>query len=190
MHHSDPHAIVTTAALAILVMMACAWSFSVHAEVKRCVLPSGEHVYTDRRCDDVGAVPRRPRADTSGTTASRLYRSGCVRNLRDLTYQLASAIGNRDVNALAALYHWPGMSTSAATATMRQLDAIVQRPLVDIDLIFAAGPSTNDLNPPTATEQAPMPTGLRVRQTLVNAATPSQTGFGVRRHMGCWWLQF
>lgn len=190
MYRCAPYRIVTAAALAVLVMLACAWSSPVRAEVNRCVLPSGEHVYTDRRCDDVGAIQRRSRTNTPNTAASRLYHGDCAHSLRDLSWQMANAIDSRDVNALAALYHWPGMSTSRANATMRRLDAIVQRPLVDIVTVFADRPVTSELHRPTALDEARIATGLRVRQTLANTTTPSQTEFGLRRHMSCWWLQF
>ena len=31
--------------------------------------------------------------------------------------------------------------------------------------------------------------GLRVEQTLADGNTPSRTVFGVRKHLGCWWVR-
>ena len=56
------------------------------AEVHRCTTPGGESVYTDKRCEAIGAVERVPHASTGPAGASRLYRSSCSRTLRDLVY--------------------------------------------------------------------------------------------------------
>jgi hypothetical protein len=161
------------------------------AEVRRCTLPNGQTLYTDRRCADLGAVERRAPAAHAGTGAStRIYRAGCARNFQDLLYELTTAIDSRDVNRLAALYHWPGMSATPALRVMRQLDAIVQRPLVDIVPIQAATPGDEDgyegYYVQTTTRRPPV--GLRLEQTLANGTTPSRTVLGLRRHMDCWWV--
>src|SRR5690606_16640057 len=56
----------------------------------------------------------------------------CSRRLQDLVFELTAAIDTRDVNRLAGIYHWPGTSSRGAYAIMGRLDAIVNRPLVDI----------------------------------------------------------
>jgi hypothetical protein len=160
------------------------------AEVRRCALPNGQTLYTDRRCADLGAVERRAPAEFGGTAAAstRLYRGGCARNFQDLLYELTTAIDSRDVNRLAGLYHWPGMSASGALQVMRQLDAIVQRPLIDIMPILAAGPDGEDDGYYVQTTARRPPVALRLEQTLANGNTPSRTVFGLRRHMECWWV--
>lgn len=35
-----------------------------------------------------------------------------------------------------------------------------------------------------------VPYALQVDQTLANGSTPSRTVFGLRRHLGCWWVSF
>lgn len=178
---------------AVLVALAgVALPSAAAAEVRRCMLPNGQTLYTDRRCADLGAVERRVPAEGRGTAAStRIYRAGCARNFQDLLYELTTAIDSRDVNRLAALYHWPGMSATPALRVMRQLDAIVQRPLVDIVPILAASPDGDDASQDgyyiqTTTRRPPV--GLRLEQTLANGTTPSRTVLGLRRHMECWWV--
>ena len=80
------------------------------AEVHRCNAPGGEHLYRQSR-SAIGAIDRPPRTQDGPVSASRLYRSGCSRTLQDLVYELTSAIDSRDVNRLAGIYDWNGMST-------------------------------------------------------------------------------
>jgi hypothetical protein len=177
--------------LALAMLAGIALPSVAGAEVRRCMLPNGDTLYTDRRCSDLGAVERRAPAATGGTGAStRIYRAGCARNFQDLLYELTTSIDSRDVNRLAALYHWPGMSATPALRVMRQLDAIVQRPLVDIVPIQAdapAGEEGYDGYYVQTTARRP-PIGLRLEPTLANGTTPSRTMLGLRRHMDCWWV--
>ena len=175
---------------AALVLSAWLPAAPAPAQIRHCVTPEGQEVYTDRRCADIGAVERRPRPTGDTHVAMRLYRGGCARTVQDLVFEMTTAIDSGDVNRLAALYHWPGMSASGATATMQRLEAIVQRPLVDVATVVPPGPDGEDGSyyPHTATTgQAPV--GVRLQQVLDNGATPSQTVFGLRRHLDCWWVR-
>lgn len=173
----------------LLLLLLATWSFpsSTRAQVRRCAGPDGTSIYTDRKCADIGAIDRLPRA-TGGAGAARLYRTGCSRNLQDLVYELTTAIDGRDVNRLAGVYHWVGISSRTGYAVMRQLDAITKRPLVDIIPIAPASTDgvDGDYYPQTVVRRAP--TGLRLEQTLANGSTPSRTILGLRRHLGCWWV--
>lgn len=167
--------------------------------VQRCTTMEGETVYTDKRCEDIGAMNRLPSADPrGGAIAGPLYRGGCSRTLSDLVQQITTAIDARDVNRLAGIYQWGGMSDASAGRVLDRLEAIVERPLVDIvpirpepaPLLDEAGnvvdPNTDGYYPqPT---QRGRPVGLRVMQTLKNSATPSNTTFGLRRAYNCFWI--
>lgn len=183
------HPLARIAVLLLLAAATQAWPQTARAEIHRCLLPSGQHVYSDRRCVDLGAVRRLPDHDAVDTGRASLYRGRCSASLRDLKYALLAAINSHDVNALAALYHWPGMSTAGATATMRRLNAIVQRPLVDIQAIAQHPPVAFN-----AGEQRPdtprRVTGLRIHQTASGSVTPLETEFHLRRYRDCWWLHF
>jgi len=156
------------------------------AQVRRCETPDGAVVFTDRRCTDLGAVERA--APTRPAMVAR-YRGGCARSFDDLVFELESAINARDANRLASVYHWAGMGTRHAYATLGRLDAVVQRPLVDIVPVMPAGPGGVDGNlyPQTTVRRAPV--ALRIEQTLQNGTTPSRTVFGLQRHLGCWWIR-
>lgn len=172
----------TRALLSLLLLGACplAW-----ADVRRCAAPDGTTIYTDRRCADLGAVDSVAR-DASAGAPTRLYRNACSHTLQDLVLELTTAIDSRDVNRMAGIYHWVGMSGATAYSVMDRLQGIVQRPLVDIAPMFPAGQDNGDYYPQTTARRAP--SGLRLEQTLANGSTPSRTVLGLRRYLGCWWI--
>jgi hypothetical protein len=129
------------------LMMAAFWSLpeTATAQVNRCTTNSGATVYTDRPCGAIGASDRLPRgAAPSGTGARRV---GCARNLQDLIYEITSAVDQRDVNRLGAVYHWIGMNAEGGHRVLDRLQAIVDRPLVDIVVIRGAGRSASTPRP-------------------------------------------
>ena len=158
------------------------------AQVRRCTTPDGSTVFTDRRCADIGGVERLPRARAGGG-ARQPYRGGCARNLRDLVFEITTAIDSHDANRLASVYHWTGMSSSQGYAVLARLDGLVKRPLVDIAPVMPATADGVDGNlyPQTTVRRAPV--GLRIDQTLANGSTPSRTVFGLHRHFECWWIK-
>ncbi|MDO5505350.1 MAG: hypothetical protein Q4F49_03530 [Pseudoxanthomonas suwonensis] len=169
------------------------------SSVRRCTAADGSTVFTDRACADIGATERLPaNRGTAAAHAGSLRRPGCARSVQDLVFEMTFAIDAGDVNRLAGVYHWVGMSSGGGIATMNRLQAIVQRPLVDIAPVFPAPPASEDVTL-SSFEQAldaayrsasrpRRPTALRVEQTLGNTSTPSRTVFGLRRHMDCWWV--
>ncbi|HEX2597015.1 MAG TPA: hypothetical protein VHL61_11195 [Luteimonas sp.] len=164
--------------LSVFVLLLCG-AFPAGAVVRRCVATDGTLVFTDRRCADVGAVERAPPSATV-SAAPRTYRNACLRSLRDLVDELNLAIDSRDVNRLAGLYDWAGLSTRSGYQVMDRLQRIVERPLVDIT------PLGNGAADDGGVRHAP--TGLRLEQTLANGSTPAQTVLGLRRAQQCWWI--
>ena len=161
------------------------WTLPSQAQVRRCTGPDGTAIYTDRRCADIGASERVPHAVSGQPT--QFYRGGCARNLLDLVYELTAAVDSHDVNRVAGLYHWVGMSSSGAVSVMDRLDMIAQRPLVDIVPVYpASAQGEGDYYPQATVRRAPI--GLRLQQTLSNGSTPSRTVLGLRRYLGCWWV--
>ena len=158
----------------------------------------GDTVYTDKNCEDIGAMDRLPAGTTGPSATGALYRGGCSRTLSDLVAQVSMAITAGDVNRLAGVYHWSSVSDAAALRILDQLDAVVQRPLVDIvpvrpapaPILDAEGaivdPNQDGYYPATAKRSRPV--GLRIVQTLKNGTTPSNTTFGLRRAYNCFWI--
>jgi hypothetical protein len=187
----------TTVSLTMLVWLAFATVATVpataSAQVRRCTTSDGQPLYTDRRCEDLGATERR--LPTGSGTGQRLpYRGGCARQLQDLMFEVSTAIDGSDANRLAGVYHWPGLSSRSGYAIVSRLDAIVRRPLADIRVLRhseraapgAAG--ATDATYYAQHESRLPPVGLRIDQVLADGVTPTHTTFGLRRHMGCWWV--
>ena len=160
---------------------------TVQAQVRRCTTSDGMDIFTDRRCADLGATERLPR-EAAAASRLRLHRSGCSRNLQDLVYEMTTAIDARDANRLAGVYHWVGISGSTSAQLMDRLEAIVQRPLVDIVPVTAGMDDGDAGYYPTTIPARQPPVALRVEQTLANGSTPARTVFGLRRHFDCWWI--
>jgi hypothetical protein len=168
--------------------------------VNRCTNAQGQTVFTDRRCDALGATERMPaRTPTVGNTG--IYRAGCARRLSELTGQIRDAVSQQDVNRLSSIYLWNNVSNATANQIIGRLESVVQRPLVDIAPVYPA----SDEEPLVATDAAPVlgsdgqplaevtprrprPVGLRLEQTLGSTATPARTVFGLRRQYGCFWI--
>lgn len=159
----------------------------------------GQTVYTDKRCEDIGAMDRLPQIQGGqGARSSGIYRSGCSRTLSDLVYQITAAIENKDVNRLASVYQWAGVSNASANRILDRLEAIVRRPLVDIAPVRPRPPPIIDENGvviddnsdgyyPQTTRQRPI--GLRLEQTLANGSTPARTVFWLGRSYNCFWVR-
>lgn len=182
------------------LLLACLLpSRAAQAQVRQCIGGDGALVYTDRRCADIGASER-PAADTAiGMPGQRLSRGGCSRSVQDLVYALGSAIQSGDANQVAGMYDWAGMSTANGYRLMARLDAIARRPLVDLQPVYAGGANEYgydiiEFDDETGAvvskpQRKPRLIGLRVEQTLADGSTPSRTVFGLRRHLGCWWVR-
>jgi len=120
----------------------------------------------------------------------RRYRDNCSRDRVELMFELSAAVESGDVNRVAGLYDWHGMSASASRDVMGRLEAMVRRTLVDVLAVYPAPPVSADelawLAPPAIQE----PVALRVEQTLGDGATPASTTLSMRKRMGCWWVVF
>ncbi len=185
----------------LLLLIAALLPPLAQAQVRRCTTSDGGLVYTDRKCDDIGATERQVPNGISGLYGRHAYR-GCARTVQDLSYSLSNAIQSGDVNALAGTYDFSGASTSSGYQLMDRLALITKRPLVDVQPMYSGGNDAYDnafagiaefdengaIIPQRTTK--PKLIGLRVEQTLANGSTPSRTVFGLRKNMGCWWVHF
>lgn len=191
--------IAVTAALVAPAWVPAAAAQAVH----RCTDSAGTSVFTDRRCEDVGAASRviRPRVGATGQAAAPVH-LGCPRRLSELVQRITAAIDAGDANRLAALYRWNGISDASANRLMDRMEAIVRRPLLDIAPIFpevspaplvdadgaVADANADGFYPQPTPPRRQRPVGLRLQQTLANAETPSSTVLGIGRSDGCFWI--
>lgn len=192
--------------LALLALAPWVAPAPAQAQINRCTAPDGTSIYTDRSCSELGAVERLPRTQ-GGQAPARAYRGGCARSVHELIHEMTWAIDNRDVNRLAAVYHWPGTSTRTGYNLMDRLDRIARSPLVDIVAMRPAEPVTvtrqagigatfastlprpdASAPPQAATAAQRRPVALRVQQTAGDSGVPTRTVFNLRQHIGCWWV--
>src|SRR3546814_20853250 len=74
----------------------------------------------------------------------KAWARGCSRSLRDLVFEVTAAIDSRDVNRLAAVSNWTGMSNRNGYAVLGRLDVIANRPLLDVSAVLPAPPPRVD----------------------------------------------
>ena len=183
--------------LSVCLLLASAWTPPVQAQVRRCNLPDGSLIYTDRQCADIGATERaNPVVPASGAYQRRMF---CANNPQELADNLAAAVQSGDANRIASLYDWTGMGSRGANAVMDRLQAIADRSLVDVQVVHSRT-SDPDADTPQRFDEssgqllapAPRPSrilGLQLSQVQKNGYTPINTRFGMHRRMDCWWLQ-
>jgi hypothetical protein len=163
----------------LLALPGVAYPPVVAAQVRRCQLPTGQTVYTDRRCDSIGGVER---AAAAGQPRLRIHRTACARTVRDLYFEVSAALESRDANRLAGVYHWPGMSTRQGYDVMKRLQTLVDRSLVDLQPVYPGADEDSYASP------ARPPVAFRIEQVAANGSTPVRASLGIRRHLGCWWV--
>jgi hypothetical protein len=177
----------------LLALLAACAVPEAQAQVRHCVAVDGTQVYTDRRCEDFGAAAMPVQAPGGYVPGASLYRSQCPRTVQDLAWAVDAAVRSGDVNQLAGLYDWTGLSTAEGYRLMGRLAAVARRPLVDVQPAYAGGDPEPRFDEDTGAllpMRQPRLVGLRVEQTLANGSTPSRTQFGLRRNQGCWWIRF
>lgn len=184
----------------LLLLTCCTLVPTAHAQqINRCTDAQGRTVYGDQSCETMGARERLP-SPARAIGGSGLYRDSCARRLSEVVAQIRAAVEARDPNHLSGIYAWSGLSSTEATRVMDRLDAIVQRPLVDIAPVFPRDP---ELLPEGEGDHAagdaaamstemparrPRPVALRLEQTLGQGATPSRTLLKLRRQYNCFWI--
>lgn len=180
-------------------------------DMRRCQRSDGSIVYTDRQCEsgqnerpaDTAAAPQ-PKSARAAMTAP----PACSASAEDLLYNVRIAIDSHDVNLLARSYHWPGLGDAQVESILNRLDVVVQRPLVDIRLVYpepvnSAGNMMPDPDIDSAVTEsdlstehytarsAPAPYGLKVQQYAAsNSNEILGVRFGLHRHFNCWWIRY
>lgn len=187
--------------------------------LRQCVGADGVPIFTDRRCEDLGATPQQAPAVSGARTSAGLVRvRSCARNQDDLLAGVRAALESHDANRLAEFYHWTGMGSTEGYRLMERLDAFSSRPVVDVQLVRSADPEAEfysdlyfDAPPPMprwpgesedeatfAETPAPPPRRrsrlaslLRVDQMRSDTDVASTvTYFRLLTNAGCWWMRF
>ena len=161
--------------------------------IHRCVGRDGGSIYTDRSCDTFDAVDRKPEAPTLARIETPMsIRSDCVRRTDTLLFELRRAIESQDINQLAGLYHWPGISGRGARGIMDRLQRIGSRPLASVELVFPEITPVRD-DPDAFPSGTPPedPVGVRVEQSMAGEIVPVfREDLRLVRNAECWWVAF
>jgi hypothetical protein len=193
-------------------MFLAALSVEANAQdLRRCQRADGSVIYTDRQCESgqgemATQIPNN--APAKPGVRAMAPPPACSQTANDLLYNVRIAIDSHDVNLLARSYHWPGLGDAQVESVLNRMDALVQRPLVDIRLLYPestvnpeklitdADIASDDLksNPDaeySAVNHTPTPYGLKLQQYA--SSTSSEilaTRFGLQRHFNCWWIRY
>ena len=178
-------------------------------DMRRCQGTDGSVVYTDRLCESEQS--EKPAASTVTAVAPQTLRSGrtgmppppaCSKSPGELLYSVRSAIDMKDVNQLVKSYHWVGVSQEQSESLLGRLDAMADRPLLDVQLLY---PELDTQTLPDSSESElydagdystreptrTLPHALKVMQYRSNTATETvSTVFRLQRHYECWWIRF
>jgi hypothetical protein len=164
--------------------------------IRRCVGPDGNSIYTDQPCAQFDAVDRTPPPSPPAATNRQgdpvTVRSDCARRTDTLLFELRRAIESQNVNQLAGLYHWPGISGRGARGIMQRLQQLVDRPQASVELVFPDTTPVLDMPEAFPAGTPPEdPVGVRIAVSL-----PGEFSAGVGQelrlvqHAGCWWVSF
>ena len=189
-----------------LLLAGCAASAQ---DMHRCQRGAGSVVYTDRLCEP--EQTEKPATASSGSQTPQASRSGrtglppppaCSKSPGELLYSVRSAIDMKDVNQLVKSYHWVGVSQEQSESLLGRLDAMADRPLLDVQLLY---PELDTQTLPDSSESElydagdystreptrTLPHALKVMQYRSNTATETvSTVFRLQRHYECWWIRF
>ncbi len=184
-------------AIAAFVLFA-AIALPAHAAgLNRCIDPDGHSVFTDKSCEDVGAVVRPVPAPSpafgtaGGAQRVHVHVRDCARSTDDLQSGLEAALAARDVNRVAGFYQWAGISSDESASILKRLQAITDRPLAAVNLIRSHQPVDENGYETVASAQPSEASAIELVQTRsANDPTPARTGFALSRYMGCWWIHF
>lgn len=161
--------------------------------IQRCVGSDGVSIYTDQPCEKFNAKDRKPQAVSANLTAATGFtRSDCARRTDTLLFDLRRAIESDNVNQLAGVYHWPGISRSGAHGIMDRLERLSSRPLASVELVYPESTPVRD-DPAAFPDATPPenPIGVHIEQSMPGEIVPSfAQDLRLVRHAECWWVRF
>ena len=189
----------------------CTLAAPAAAEVRRCIAEDGTTIYTDRACEHFQArelsVPAAPATSTEEAPTAPQdapaaepplssygpVASDCARTPEALVEALRRRLEARDVNALAGLYHWPGMGKAGAHAVMDRLETLATQSDGAVELVYPEAAFVV-LDPQAYPGLPPEdPEAVRIgyfHEGGLSEAAPAPATLRVIRYAGCWWLHF
>ncbi|HEX7112016.1 MAG TPA: DUF4124 domain-containing protein [Mizugakiibacter sp.] len=156
--------------------------------VYHCIGANGEPVFSGQPCSALQLPSSSTSAATPEAPVAPQAHGFCAADAEELRARATAAINAHDANRLAALFLWEGMDGAAALARLRELAAVVDGPVLGLQLEGAA-PASNGSTaaPPTGGTAALL---IRRASDPWNAASPEETRYPLVQRDGCWWLRF
>ncbi|GAP65088.1 hypothetical protein MBSD_n0377 [Mizugakiibacter sediminis] len=156
--------------------------------VYRCVGANGEPVFSGQPCSALRLPSGSASAAAAETPAAPQNHGFCAADAEELRERAAAAIDAHDANRLAALFLWQGMDGAAALARLHELAAIVDGPVLGLQLEGAtSAPAASAAAPSDGSAAA-----LLVRRAIDpwNAVAAEEARYPLVQRDGCWWLRF
>lgn len=188
---------MTRIALTFLCLWLPAMTVTAGDGIRRCIGSDGGTIYTDRPCATFDAIERAPAREVDADSRSSgesvgPVNSDCARLPDTLLFELRRGIERRDVNLLAAYYHWPGTGRGSARHVMDRLERLVARPAVAVELVYpevAPVHQNPDAFPPGTPPEDPV--GILIQQVEPGEFVPrSEMMLQTVRNAQCWWVRF
>ena len=167
--------------------------------VYRCESAAGATVYSDQPCgagtvltlDVAGTRPPAIAGESQAPDAQRATRGTCpAPSTGDLPAAVSAAFASGDVNRLASLYHWTGLTDADARRMFGRFNDLLAQPLRNVgvgSMIESAAPA-GYLDVANAPEALGHPDELWLE--LGPPQAPRQVRFRIVENAGCAWLRF
>lgn len=164
--------------------------------INRCVDPDEKIIFTDKKCEDINAVPQAVPKPMLGNSSYSMVRT-CARTQEDLLWDLRGALETGDINRASGLFLWSGSDTAQANRRLDQLNQISYQSLISVDLLFPESDYStvrfdddgNIIEPISLGPAAPY--GIQVDFYKNKKQTETRfLRFGIEKHMQCYWARF
>ncbi|MGS1122903.1 DUF4124 domain-containing protein [Rhodanobacter sp. UC4436_H3] len=181
-------------ALLSLALLACTAPAAAQTPIHRCIGANGGAVFTDQPCAALRATPLNPATPTDTPAPSGPPPVLCAANIEELRQSVIDAFARRDSVRMGGLILWDGYGRGAAIADIRALTALMEQPLLQVDLPApaASAAALPDNWPPLAGDPAPAATAAPDQLVLHTAGADgagSTWRFDIVRRAGCLWLR-
>ncbi|UGB38541.1 DUF4124 domain-containing protein [Frateuria soli] len=157
----------------LLLLALAALPARAQSPIYHCIAADGHPVFTDRPCASLQATPAPASSATDPPPSLRPPAVTCAADVDQLRGAVIDAFANADANRLAGLMLWGGYGEHAAVTDIRELAALMRRPLVGIDL--PPDGSGSELVVSTVPDDGGEESG--------------QTRFAIEPRAGCLWLR-
>ena len=176
---------------------------SAQTTVFRCRSEQGTPTYSDQPCEAMGATQVRPplEAGPAGRLRdaehipqayadTRTLDAMCpARSVAELPTAVGRAFALEDVNALASLYHWPGLTQGDAGRMFGRFRTLLSQPLQNVGMGAQGGLLQVSHGAPALSDPAPA-TGAQLWLSVGPEHAPQVVRFDVVQNAGCVWLRF